>query len=64
MSPVWGHVAGVMIVLMMLTFIGIWIWAWLPYHKRAFNRLSRLPMEDDVLPTDHPIPVTRPEDRA
>ena len=63
MNPVWGHVAGVFIVLMMVTFIGIWIWAWLPRHKRAFGRLSRLPMEDDVLPPDHVVPATRPEDR-
>lgn len=47
MSPVWGHVAGVIIVLMMLTFIGIWIWAWRKYHKSTFNRMSRLPMEDE-----------------
>lgn len=47
MSPVWGHVAGVVIVLMMLTFIGIWIWAWRKYHKSTFNRMARLPMEDE-----------------
>jgi cytochrome c oxidase cbb3-type subunit 4 len=64
MNPLWGHVAGVFIVLMMLTFIGIWIWAWLPYHKRTFNRLSRLPMEDDAQPSNHAIPATRAEDRA
>lgn len=64
MNPLWGHVAGVFIVLMMLTFIGIWIWAWLPYHKRTFNRLSRLPMEDEGASSDHAIPATRPEDRA
>ena len=64
MNPVWGHVAGVFIVLMMATFIGIWVWAWQPYHKRTFNRLSRLPMEDDGQPADHHIPATRPEDRA
>lgn len=46
MNPVWGHVAGVFIVLMMLAFIGIWIWAWLPRHKRSFGELARLPMRD------------------
>jgi len=46
MNPVWGHVAGVFIVLMMLAFIGIWIWAWLPRHKRSFGELARLPMQD------------------
>jgi cytochrome c oxidase cbb3-type subunit IV len=48
MSPAWGHAAGVVIVLMMLTFIGIWIWAWRKYHKPTFNRMARLPMEDEL----------------
>ncbi|MEO8801761.1 MAG: cbb3-type cytochrome c oxidase subunit 3 [Rudaea sp.] len=47
MNPIWGPIAGVFIVLMMLTFIGIWIWAWRPYHKRTFGEMSRLPLEDD-----------------
>ena len=47
MSPVWGHVAGAFILLMMFTFIGIWFWAWRRYHKPTFNRMARLPMEDE-----------------
>lgn len=47
MSPVWGYVAGTFIVLMMLSFIGIWIWAWRKYHQRPFDRMARLPMEDE-----------------
>ncbi|MEO8857852.1 MAG: cbb3-type cytochrome c oxidase subunit 3 [Burkholderiaceae bacterium] len=47
MNPIWGPIAGVFIVLMMLAFIGIWIWAWLPYHKRTFNEMARLPMSDE-----------------
>jgi cytochrome c oxidase cbb3-type subunit 4 len=47
MSAAWGHVVGVIIVAMMLSFIGIWIWAWLPFHKSDFDRLARLPMRDD-----------------
>ncbi|HEY8329402.1 MAG TPA: CcoQ/FixQ family Cbb3-type cytochrome c oxidase assembly chaperone [Rhodanobacter sp.] len=47
MSPVWGHVAGVLILLMMFTFIGIWFWAWRRYHKPTFSRMARLPMEDE-----------------
>jgi len=31
----------------MLAFIGIWIWAWLPNHKRAFDQLALLPMQDE-----------------
>ena len=47
MSGIAGHLIGVMIVLMLLTFVGIWIWAWLPHHRREFNDLSRLPLQED-----------------
>ncbi len=47
MNPIWGPVAGGFIIAMMLVFIGIWVWAWLPRHQRAFNALASLPMEDD-----------------
>jgi cytochrome c oxidase cbb3-type subunit 4 len=50
MSPFWGQLAGVMIVLMMLSFVGIWIWAWRKYHKPVFDRMAQLPMQDDDLP--------------
>jgi cytochrome c oxidase cbb3-type subunit IV len=47
MSPLWGHLIGVAIALMMVSFIGLWVWAWLPHHRRAFDALSRIPMNDD-----------------
>ncbi|MDE2314963.1 MAG: cbb3-type cytochrome c oxidase subunit 3 [Xanthomonadaceae bacterium] len=49
MSPLWGQLAGVMIVLMMLSFIGIWVWAWRKYHKPVFDRMAQLPMQEDEL---------------
>lgn len=48
MNPIWGPIAGGFIVLMMLAFIGIWIWAWLPHHRHSFDALARLPLEDDA----------------
>ena len=47
MNPVWGPIAGGFIIAMMIVFIGIWVWAWMPWHKRTFNALARLPMEDE-----------------
>ncbi|MEP6897244.1 MAG: cbb3-type cytochrome c oxidase subunit 3 [Rhodanobacter sp.] len=47
MNPIWGYVAGGFIVLMMVTFIGIWIWAWRKKHKADFSRMAHLPLEDD-----------------
>ncbi len=46
MNPIWGPIAGAFIVFMMLAFIGIWIWAWLPYHKRSFSEMAGVPMQD------------------
>ena len=46
MSPLWGHIAGIVTVVVMLAFIGIWVWAWLPSHKPDFDVLATLPMED------------------
>ena len=48
MSELYGHFIGVMIVVIMLTFIGIWIWAWLPHHKDEFSELARLPLDEDT----------------
>ena len=47
MNPLWGHAAGVITVILMLTFIGIWIWAWRKKHKKVFDRMAQLPLEDD-----------------
>ncbi len=46
MSPFWGHIAGIVTAVVMLAFVGIWVWAWLPYHKPEFDDLATLPMED------------------
>jgi cytochrome c oxidase cbb3-type subunit IV len=47
MSDFYGHFIGVMIVVIMLSFIGIWIWAWLPHHEKEFAELAQLPLEED-----------------
>jgi len=46
MSAVWGHLAGVITVILMLCFVSIWVWAWLPQHRQAFDALAQLPMDD------------------
>jgi cytochrome c oxidase cbb3-type subunit 4 len=47
MNAIWGHAIGVITLVLMLTFIGIWIWAWLPRHRRTFDRLARIPLQDE-----------------
>ena len=46
MNPIWGHLSGVVTVILLLTFIGIWIWVWSARHRRKYDALARLPMED------------------
>jgi len=46
MSPFWGTLAGVITSILMIAFIGIWVWAWLPQHRRIFDALAALPMQD------------------
>jgi len=48
MSALYGHFIGVLIVVIMLTFIGIWIWAWRPHHQKDFAELARLPLDEDA----------------
>lgn len=53
MSPVWGHLVGVVTVILMVIFIGIWVWAWRKKHKRVFSRMARIPMEDPLENEQH-----------
>lgn len=46
MSPFWGNLAGVITVVLMVTFIAIWIWVWNARHKLKYDALARLPMDD------------------
>lgn len=38
---------GVLTLVLMGAFLGIWIWAWSSKRKTTFDALSRLPLEDD-----------------
>lgn len=48
MNPIWGYVVGIATAILMLAFIGIWAWAWLPQHRSTFDALAKLPMEDET----------------
>ena len=47
MSALWANVIGVFTLLTMLTFLGIWIWAWNARHAATFARLARLPLNGE-----------------
>ncbi len=46
MNPIWGNLIGVFLVILIVTFIGGWIWVWRKAHLPTFSRLAQLPLED------------------
>jgi cytochrome c oxidase cbb3-type subunit IV len=38
---------GIMTAVLLVLFIGIWIWAWLPGRRKSFEEAAKLPLEDD-----------------
>jgi len=40
-------IRGVVLILMILAFTGIWAWAWSKNRKDAFDHASMLPLEED-----------------
>jgi cytochrome c oxidase cbb3-type subunit 4 len=40
-------IRGVVLILMILAFTGIWAWAWSRNRKEAFHQASMLPLEED-----------------
>ncbi len=40
------------LVVLMIGFIGTWIWAWSRKRKPEFDRAARMPLEEDAVRTD------------
>lgn len=38
---------GVILITLMVSFAGLWVWAWSRKRKPAFHEASLLPLEDD-----------------
>ncbi|MFO7286221.1 MAG: cbb3-type cytochrome c oxidase subunit 3 [Gammaproteobacteria bacterium] len=47
MTPLYGHIVGFLILLLMSVFLTIWFWAWRPRHKPTFDALAAIPMQDN-----------------
>ncbi|PJK00568.1 CcoQ/FixQ family Cbb3-type cytochrome c oxidase assembly chaperone [Lysobacteraceae bacterium NML91-0213] len=50
-------VSGIVTLLLLLLFVGGWVWAWSPRRKRDFDEAAQLPLADDEVP-----PADRPAD--
>lgn len=39
-------ISGIVTAILLITFIGLWIWAWSRRRHRDFSEAARLPLED------------------
>lgn len=49
-----GLLRGVLTLALFLAFIGLWVWAFSRHRKDEFERLARIPLEDDTPPRSEP----------
>ncbi|MCA0395746.1 MAG: cbb3-type cytochrome c oxidase subunit 3 [Proteobacteria bacterium] len=40
-------ISGIVTAILLLTFVGGWIWAWSPKRRSDFDAAARLPLNDD-----------------
>ena len=57
MSEIQGIVSGVFTIVLMVTFLAIWFWAWRPRHRPTFEAMAELPL-DDLVEAGSEIPPT------
>lgn len=43
-------ISGILTTLLLLLFIGLWVWAWQPRLRKGFDATARLAVDDDVIP--------------
>ena len=45
---------GIILIVLIISFIGLWAWAWSRKRKTAFDEASMLPLEEDfgTIPND------------
>ena len=49
-----GVVRGLLTLILFLAFMTLWVWAWNRNRQGDFDRLARLPLEDDEFRQDPP----------
>jgi cytochrome c oxidase cbb3-type subunit 4 len=47
-------VSGIITALLLLVFVGSWVWAWSPRRKADFDATARLPLDEDNNVEDQP----------
>lgn len=44
-------ISGILTAILLVTFVGIWIWAWSKKRQPDFTETANLPLEDDTSTT-------------
>ena len=58
---------GIILIVLIISFVGLWAWAWSRKRKPAFHEASMLPLEEDngqILNNEGPTDETRPTGRG
>lgn len=45
-----GTVSGIFTAILLVLFVGMWVWAFSSRQKKRFDQAARLPLEDDQEP--------------
>ncbi|HOV96828.1 MAG TPA: cbb3-type cytochrome c oxidase subunit 3 [Thermomonas sp.] len=56
-------ISGIVTTVLMLLFIGVWIWAWQPRLRAGFDATARLAV-DDAMPEGEDNRSTQPRNNA
>jgi len=43
-------ISGIFTAILLLTFLGLWAWAWSSRRKKDFSEAANLPLEDESSP--------------
>lgn len=42
-----GTLSGIVTAILLVLFIGVWVWAYSSRRKEQFNKAARMPLEED-----------------
>ena len=45
-----GDLRGLITVVLLILFVGLWVWTWSRKHQTTFDEAARLPLEEDEVP--------------
>ena len=43
-----GTLSGIVIAILLVLFVGVWVWAYSSRRQEQFSRAARMPLEEDV----------------